>query len=98
MIDSAPTQVRSAKPIVNRYVFRDDTDILRAIDKDTVARQQLLRFIKVHHDFVEELAAPCNPVRRQVAGKSANTRVGGGKARTCQPLDQVINLFALRKR
>ena len=56
VFDPTAPQIRSGKRVGNRAVFCNDGDVLRSIDKDAIAREQLIAFIEARNKFVEELS------------------------------------------
>src|SRR3954462_7830156 len=93
--DTTSAKIRSGDAVIDCYLFREDADALSAIDEDTVAREELLRFIEVDHHFVKELAALLGPARRQIARETSNSRVSGREAGSGERFDQIINFFPL---
>ena len=98
VLHAAGAQVRTAQAVINRHLLRDDADVARAVHPDAVAREQGFRFVDVHDDFLQKLPDLIHPARRQIARHAADARVAGGKARTRQRLEQIVELLAFRER
>ena len=65
-------------------MFGNDSDPLGSVNKDAITGQKRFRFVDVHHDFLQELAALLDPTGRQVPGETADAGIAGGKSSSRQ--------------
>src|SRR5436190_5308850 len=97
-IHAAAAQVWTGNSVIDCFFLRQDAYVLRAVDEDAVALQEVLRFIKIEDDFLEELAALLDPTGRQIAGQSADASVAGGEARAGERFAKIVYFFTFCER
>src|SRR5206468_5556327 len=95
MFDPAPAQIRPGERIGNRAILRNDADLPRSIDKNTIACEQFVAFIKARNKFIEKLFELRDEILGKIANLSADARVGGSKTRASQQFEKIIKFFAL---
>ena len=64
---SAAAQIGAGDAVIDGYLPGENANITSAINKDTVACQELFRFVEVDVDFLQKFAALLDPARRQIA-------------------------------
>src|ERR1051325_5352144 len=98
VLDAAGAKVRTGEAVGDGVVLRDDADVLRAIDEDAVAREELLHFVERDEQFVAELADAFEPAGREVARLAADARVARRESRAGEALAEIVDLLALGER
>ena len=66
MLDAAAAQVRTGKRVSDRAILRNHADVFRAIDKDAIARQQLVDLIELRNEIIEKFLE----LRNERSGRS----------------------------
>src|SRR5256714_15045749 len=81
VVDATSPQVRTRERVSDRAITRDHADVPRAIDEDTVTRQQFVDFVELRNEIVEKFLKRGNERLRQITDLAADSRVRGGKSR-----------------
>jgi len=74
VFDAAATQIWARKGIRNGAIARNYSDIAGAIDKNAIAGEEVVAFIKLRAKRLEEFSQLRNEIRRQITNLSP-TRV-----------------------
>src|SRR5260221_14367908 len=98
MLDPAAAQIRARQPIIDGVRLGDGCHALRPIHKNSVPGQQSLGFIEINPPLFAELAAFLDPAWRQIARKTADASVTGGKPRSGQRFTEIVDLFSFSER
>jgi hypothetical protein len=95
VFNPAAAQVWTGESVRDGAILRDDADIARPIDENAVPRQELIDFVELRNEAVEELGELREKAVRQVADLAADPRVGSREACSANVLAQVIYFLAL---
>ena len=86
MFDSAPAQIRARKRIGDGAIAWDHTNIAGAIDKNAIAREEVVALIELGAEGLEKLFQLRDKIRGQIADLSAHASITGGKTRAGEQL------------
>src|SRR5438067_1674093 len=81
VFDAAATQIWARKGIRNNAIARNYSDIAGAIDKNAIAGEEVVAFIKLRAKCLEEFSQLRNEIRRQIANLSAYASITGSETR-----------------
>src|SRR4029077_16893604 len=93
VFDSTSPQIWPGNRIRDRALFRDDSDVFCAIDKNLVSGQQPVALVKTRGKVVEEFFELGDKAFRKIADLSADACVGCGEPGARQKLKKVVELF-----
>src|SRR6202040_1412065 len=98
VLDAAAAQIGARKRVSDRALARDHADVAGPVHEDAVSRQELVDFVQLRNEIVEEFFQLRDETGREIANLPADARIGSGEARASEKLEKVVEFFALRER
>ncbi len=98
VVDAGGAEVGAGEAEGDGAFFGDDADVLGTVEEDLVPREELIDFVELVGDVIEELVEFREEVGREVADLAPDAGVAGGEAGSGEDFAEVVDFLAFGER